>query len=183
MSYNVSDEVENSDKEGATPTLLEESIMSKESVVDQETGNSDKSIHDQPKEGVDFETGGELPSEETEPTDGVDKMDTSFIDDVQTEDPSGHGQDYLQFGGGFCLDEDDENGSNDHASTPTTETTPASNPPVAAPWPSSEDTGTPDNNTSRGDDYSLESTGDDPENGNAISLRAMPNLRRKRRKN
>lgn len=183
VSYNVSDEVENSDKEDAPPTLLEESIMSKESVVDQETGNGEKSIHDQLKEGGDFETGGKLPSEETEPTDGVDKMDTSFIDDVQTEDPSDHGQDYLQFGGGFCQDEDDENGSNDRASTPTTETTPVSNPPIAAPWPSSEDTGMPDNNTSRGDDYSLESTGDDPENGNAISLRAMPNLKRKRRKN
>lgn len=174
MNYNVSDEVENSDKEGATPTLLEESTMSKESLVDEETGNADKSIHNQLKEG------GDIPSEETEPTEG---MDMSFIGDVQTEDPWDHGQDYLQFGGGFCLDEDEENDSNDRASTPTTETTPVSNPPVAAPWPSSEDTGTPDNNTSRGDDYSLESTGDDPENGNAISLRAMPNLRRKRRKN
>lgn len=183
VNYNVSDEVENSDKEGATPTLLEESTMSKESLVDQETGNADRSIHDQLKEGGDIETGGKLPSEETEPTEGMDKMDTSFIDDVQTENPWDHGQDYLQFGGGFCLDEDEENDSNDRASTPTPESMPVSKPPVAAPWPSSEDTGTPDNNTSRGDDYSLESTGDDPENGNAISLRAMPNLRRKRRKN
>ncbi|XP_057769315.1 DNA repair protein UVH3 isoform X2 [Salvia miltiorrhiza] len=188
VSYNASDEFDNPDKEDA-PFMEEEGIMLKE---DQEIGDVDKIIHDHRlNEGSDIALG------ETELTHGMDEIDD------QTGDPSSHGQeskDYLQFGGGFCMDEDEDD-SNGHASSPTRETmlensytlTDAdpmlegkreSNLPAATPRsPLDEVTGTPDNALDMNDDTSRSDTEGDPERCNAVSLRAMPFLRKKRRKN
>ncbi|KAH6774456.1 5'-3' exonuclease family protein [Perilla frutescens var. frutescens] len=193
VKYNVSEEFDSSDKEGLTS--LDEGIMPKESLTYQEIGGVDNSLHDQLNEGGDFRMGDRLLSEEVELAHGLYTTDRSLIDDGETKDPSDHGQeskDYLQFGGGFCMDEDEEDGSNGHASSPTRETMLENSDILTGADPRDSnlpDTGTPDivintnDHTSRSDHYSLENAEDDPENCNVISLRAMPNLRRKRRKN
>lgn len=97
MNYTVSDE----DKD---EILVEEQVgTGKESVMDQEDGGIDKHIGNQGGE-----TGMEdrLLVEET-----GNKMDTSMVDDDQVDDPSDQCQaskEYLQFGGGFCFKEDEE---------------------------------------------------------------------------
>lgn len=176
MNFEASNEFENPEEEDAP--CMEEVMPSEELHANQETGYRVSEVD-------------ELPLEEKE-----------VIEDIQTEDPSRHDQDepkdYLQFGGGFCMAEDEENDPNANPSSPIRETIlDNSGIPTAAdpmleenqesnqaniPRASNEDTGTPYNAlymnkfTSRSDDE------DHPDNLNTMSLRAMPNLRKKRRK-
>lgn len=175
MHYEASEEVENLEKEDAP--FMEEGILPEDLFANQE---SDDRVNE-----VD-----ELPLEEKQ-----------VMDDVQTEDPSHHDQepkDYLQFGGGFCMVEEEENDPNDNASSPIRETTLENSDILTTADPMlqenqesnqantpralDEDTGTPHSALYMNDFTSRTDDEDDSDNLNAISLRAMPNLRKKRRK-
>ncbi|KAG8384799.1 hypothetical protein BUALT_Bualt04G0156000 [Buddleja alternifolia] len=126
------------------------------------------------------------------------KMSTGQIDDHlnQNELPK---DDYLQFGGGFCFDEDEEKMEVDgNSSSHKTETIPEkldsvveenheSDPSVITPKTSNGKTDLTDTainmkDKTQSDYFSLDDTEDDLGNSSLKSLRAMPNLRRKKRK-
>ncbi|KAI3452401.1 hypothetical protein Pfo_009066 [Paulownia fortunei] len=200
VNYNVSDEFD-CDKE--SENCHKEGLTAKDSFVDQAVGSINESDGNELNEGSDVGMGGKLFVEEAEQTYRMDKMSTNPIDDSEMDDP--FDKDYLQFGGGFCGDEDEEMELNAHASSPTTETiseksnvlnvaesvleeNPESNLPIITPRPSSGKTDLADTELNMNDqtpsDYSLlDDTENDSRNCYTKSLRAMPNLRRKKRKN
>ncbi|KAL8471410.1 hypothetical protein ACS0TY_028897 [Phlomoides rotata] len=109
VNYAVSDDEKNENE-----TIVEQVGTSRESVMNQEDGDIDKHVRDQLRVGG--ETGMEdgLLVKET-----TNKMDTNMVEDDQIDDTSDQGQaskEYLQFGGGFCLNEDEDKESKEHAS-------------------------------------------------------------------
>lgn len=152
-------------KERGDITLHETDLSHGTNVIDVQTKNGDNAL-------------------ETDLTHRVGEID------IQTrEDPSGRGQeskDYLQFGGGFCMNEDDEDG---HATRETmldyltdADLMLKEDRESNTSRPSDEGTGMPDTNELDRNDTSTSDTEGEFKRCNMVSLRAMPNLRKKRRK-
>ncbi|KAK6155170.1 hypothetical protein DH2020_009418 [Rehmannia glutinosa] len=205
VNYNVSDELDNSDKE--TENRLEECSVAKESFVDQAVNGINKSDANELNEGSgDLGIGGNNFVEESEETYRMDKTSASPLDDSRMDDEPFNqtelSKDYLQFGGGFCADEDEETEINEHASSPTTETVPDKSDdcnfadPMVEENPESDpsivitqrptDLGGDElkmNDETRSDYHLLDDTENDSGNCYPNSLRSMPNLIRKRKKN
>ncbi|KAL0386584.1 UNVERIFIED_CONTAM: DNA repair protein UVH3 [Sesamum latifolium] len=161
------------------------------------------------KEGNDVGMGSRVCVDETEQTSKMDEMRTSQFSDSQIGDPfkeSHLSKDYLQFGGGFCVEEDEEEELNGHASCPPKEVIPekpdglnsvdsvmeenhGSDGLIITPRPSygkktdSSDTELIMDDKRQSDHISSDDgTKKDPGISLPKSLRAMPNLRRKKRK-
>ncbi|XP_042009529.1 DNA repair protein UVH3 isoform X1 [Salvia splendens] len=158
--------IDDSLKESGDITLHETDLSHGINEIDIQTKNGDNAL------------------EETDLTHGMGEID------IRTrEDPSGRGQesnDYLQFGGGFCMNEDDEDG---HATRETmldyltgADLMLKEDRESNTSRPSDEGTGMPDNELDRNNDTSRSDTEGEFKRFNMVSLRAMPNLRKKRRK-
>ncbi|XP_020554665.1 DNA repair protein UVH3 isoform X2 [Sesamum indicum] len=205
VNYTVADVFDNCEEE--SPNCLEEGAVTKESLMDQVVGSVDKSNVNEHKEGNDVGMGSRLCVDETEQASRMDEMRTSQFSDSQIDDPvnqSHLSKDYLQFGGGFCMEEDEEVELNGHASCPPKEVIPEkpdvldsvdsaveenheSDRSIITPIPSygkteSSDTEVIMADKRPSDDISSDGTKNDPGSSLPKSLRAMPNLRRKKRK-
>lgn len=149
MNYSVSDEEKDE-------TLFEQVGTCKESVMDQEDGGIDK------RTGNQLRVGGETGIQDGLLVEETNKIDTSMVDDDQMDDPCEQGQaskEYLQFGGGFCLNEEDED--------------------MKIKEPEECDVATSEEKSALVND---QSSGDDDPDPKAKFLRAMPNLRRKKKR-
>ncbi|KAL0377459.1 UNVERIFIED_CONTAM: DNA repair protein UVH3 [Sesamum radiatum] len=204
VNYTVTDVFDNCEEE--SPNCLKEGAVTKESFMDRVVGSVDKSNVNELNEGNDVGMGSRVCVDETEQTSKMDEMRTSQFSDSQIADPfnqSHLSKDYLQFGGGFCVEEDEEVELNGHASRPPKEVIPEKpdglngvdsvveenhdSDPFITPRPSygktdSSDTELIMDDKRQNDHISSDGTKNDPESCLPKSLRAMPNLRRKKRK-
>lgn len=204
MNYTVADVFDNCEEE--SPNCLKEGAKTKESLVDQVVGKVDESDVNKLNESNDVGMGSRLGVEETEQA-STDEMRTSQFSDSQIDDPfnqSHLSKDYLQFGGGFCLEEDEELELDRRASSPPREMMPEKSnvlnsvdPVVEENHESERSTITPRplngktdlsetelnmNDKTQSDHYLSDGAANDSGNSFPKSLRAMPNLRRKKRK-
>ncbi|KAL0450637.1 UNVERIFIED_CONTAM: DNA repair protein UVH3 [Sesamum latifolium] len=125
VNYTVSDVFDDCEEE--SPNCLKEGAVTKESLMDGVVGSVDKSNVNEVNEGNDVGMGSRVCVDETEQTSKMDEMRTSQFSDSQIGDPfkeSHLSKDYLQFGGGFCVEEDEEEELNGHASCPPKEVIP-----------------------------------------------------------
>ncbi|KAL0350979.1 UNVERIFIED_CONTAM: DNA repair protein UVH3 [Sesamum radiatum] len=205
VNYTVTDVFDNCEEE--SPNCLKEGAVTEESLMDQVVGSVDKTNANALNEGNDVGMGSRLCVDETEQTSRMDEVRTSQFNDSQIDDPfnqSNLSKDYLQFGGGFCVEEDEEVELNERAPCPPKEVIPEkpdglnsvdsvveenhdSDWSTITPRPSygktdlsyteliMDDKRQSDHILSDGIKY-------DPGSSLPTSLRAMPNLRRKKRK-
>ncbi|KAK4417739.1 DNA repair protein UVH3 [Sesamum alatum] len=189
--------------EEESPNCLNEGAITKESLMDQVVGSVDESNVNELNEGNDVGMGCTLCVDETEQASRMDETRTSHLSDSQIDDPFNQrhlSKDYLQFGGGFCVEEDEEVELDRHASLPPKEVIPEKSDALIgvdsvvqenhesdSPRPSYGKTDLSDTelNTEdkrQSDHISTDGSKNDPGNSLPKSLRAMPNLRRKKRK-
>ncbi|XP_075493935.1 DNA repair protein UVH3-like [Primulina tabacum] len=206
VNYCIPDEFDDCDKESEVDkyTTTKDSLMGpcvdwKDTYVD---GLEDPGI------------GGELSVDETEQKNMTDKRGITQDDEYSGKDESTRGYGYIQFGGGFCSDEEDDNIEfGGHAASASRETI-SENFNMITGFDSEEEkrpeTGSLNLNSNRtenlsrtdvtdtqimndnvDDDSNLSSTmltdslqdaGNDHESRSTRFLRAMPNLRRKKKK-
>ncbi|KAL3833180.1 hypothetical protein ACJIZ3_007916 [Penstemon smallii] len=188
VNYTVSDESDNCDKE--SENSLNENAKTKESHVDQAVGvnETDNNVLNECTNVDELEEGG-LIGYETEQGYNVDTKNTSQTGGSEIDYPQS--KDYLQSGGGFCVEDDEETNpekSNKFDSANSVEEeNHETDMSISTPRTSDGRTGLFVSEPIMYDDAQNDGClMDDTENtsGNryASSLRAMPNLRKKKRK-
>ncbi|GFQ04377.1 DNA repair protein uvh3 [Phtheirospermum japonicum] len=198
VNYNISDEFDDSDKEKNDERFNEVSMAEYESLVDRTVGSSfsqGNNANELNQEGCDDGVGivDRNFVGDTEEMYGTDNKCADLIDDNQMDENSKEGElskEYLQPGGGFCVDEDggEMENTNEHVLSPTTEAIiPEKSDGPNIPTTRSSDDEKTDlgysevrmNDATRSVDEIENDLGD----RYSKSLRSMPNLRRKKKRN
>ncbi|KAL3624214.1 hypothetical protein CASFOL_033030 [Castilleja foliolosa] len=175
VNYNVSEEFDVSEKEKGEDRLKEVSMAEDEPFADRTVGSSFNQGNDvnelDHQEGCDDDVGDRnFVGHSEEPL-------ANLIDDNQTDENFKEGElpkEYLQFGGGFCVDDEDEEMeiTNEHVSSPTRDTI------------ISEKSDGHNSEVGLNDEIrSVEEIENDLGDRYSKSLRSMPNLRRKKKRN